>query len=152
MNTPKKETILAALYAFATQRPGLEFANYGDCKSYNSEMRGITKTLREFRQLYRQVELSGITAENLMDASRSAFSGRLQFVERGGKVAVDYTTGQYFCTEFRKAACAVLAAALWDYKRSFCMPADLGKLSPGDWLRKSFRREFGRSIQSRWFD
>ena len=22
----------------------------------------------------------------------------------------------------------------------------------GDWLRSSFRREFGRGIQSRWFD
>lgn len=121
--TASKDTILAALYAFASQRPGLDFANYGDCRTYNAEARAIRKTLSEFRQLFRQVQLSdSITAENLIEAARSAFSGRLSFIQRGDSVAVDYCTGQYWPTEYRNAACAVLASALWHYKREHCMP------------------------------
>ena len=80
---------------------------------------------------------------------------------------LDYCTGQYWPTEYRRAACAVLASALWDRKRED-MPAPQGKLTrkhgpfttehdniegvtPGDWLRASFRLEFGRSIADRWF-
>lgn len=33
-----------------------------------------------------------------------------------------------------------------------CMPAELGAESPGGYLRKSFRREFGRGMQARYFD
>jgi hypothetical protein len=35
---------------------------------------------------------------------------------------LDYCTGQYFPTEYRRAACAVLASALWSAKRDN-MPA-----------------------------
>ena len=83
-------------------------------------------------------------------------------------VHLSYCTGQYFPTEYRRAVAAICAAALWDYIREQCMPAprrigdDHGRdvylwqgaeyLSGGDWLRRYFRREFGRSIASRWFD
>lgn len=171
--TPSKETILAALSAFARQRPGLDFSNYGDCKSYNAEMRSITKTLADFHILRRSVELSdGITAEMLMEASRRAFSGRLSFTVRdNGAVAVDYCAGQYWPTEYRNAACSVLASALWNHRRA-SMPAPTYKqygsaenlpmrteegygpkhISAGEWIRRSFRREFGRGIASRWFN
>lgn len=85
-------------------------------------------------------------------------------------VCINYVTGQYFPTEYRKAACAVLAAALWAHVRENCMPlpdyAQHGsaddrpmqtvaiygpkKQSAGDWLRAYFRREFGRGIANRW--
>jgi hypothetical protein len=162
----RKEAIIAALDAFVRQRPGLEFGNYGDVSAYRSEMRSITKDLHHYRALRRQVELSGITAEQLLAAFR-AYSGRLSITETAdGKVKLDYCTGQYFPTEYRRAACAVMAAALWDYKRSECMPPAIahgeggslfmwqGKtpLSAGSWLRKSFKREFGASIANRWFN
>jgi hypothetical protein len=35
---------------------------------------------------------------------------------------LDYTTGQYWPTEYRRAAAAVLASALWSYWRD-CVPA-----------------------------
>ncbi len=38
------------------------------------------------------------------------------------KVTIEYTTGQYMPTEYRKAVCAVLASALWEYTRDKCMP------------------------------
>lgn len=148
MNT--KEKYIAALFKFVGQRPGLEFRNYGSAAAYRSEMRRITRQRHDFRRLAHEIELaSGISAENLVDAARSAFSGRLTFVEKGDKVGVDYCAGQYFPTEYRAAACAVLASALWDHYRSDIPPETENK---GDKLRAKFRRMFGASIASRWFD
>ena len=145
----KTETYLEALHKFAGQRPGLEFGNYGDLRSYRAECRAITRDLSDFRQLARFVELSGITGESLISASKCAFSGRLSFVEKDDKVAVDYCTGQYFPTEYRRAACAVLASALWDYYRADIPPETENR---GDKLREKFRRMFGARIQKRWFN
>lgn len=148
MNT--KETYLAALFKFVSQRPGLEFGNYGSAAAYRSEMRRITRQRHDFCQLARFVELaSGISAENIVSAARSAFNGRLTFIEKGDKVGVDYCAGQYFPTEYRAAACAVLASALWDYYRANIPPETENK---GDKLRAKFRHMFGNSIASRWFD
>ena len=169
--TLTRDKIIDALDAFVRQRPGLEYANYGDVSAYRSEMRSITKDLHHYRALRSQVELSGITAEQLL-AAFSAYSGRLSITETSdGKVKLDYCTGQYFPTEYRRAACAVMAAALWDYKRSECMPKPfkvygtnddwyawkdgnkpVTPVSAGSWLRKSFKRDFGRTIANRWFN
>lgn len=199
---PTKEQIVTLLYAWIRQRPGLEFGNYGDVTAFRSESRSITRQYREARELLRAVELAGgLTAAQLMEAFPRAFSGRLTLAHRTSNAAatkcpscgakpgklhredctggdhrpvwmLDYCTGQYWPTEYRAAACAVLAAALWDYAREN-MPAPKGKvtrisgvgpfahesehdsidgLSPGDWLRKHFRREFGAHMQKRWFD
>jgi hypothetical protein len=145
----KKENIIAALHAFANQRPGLDFANYGEVSSYRQEYRRITRQLCDFRQLVRFVEMSGITGEEIEASAKSAFSSRLSLVERGDKVGVSYCTGQYWPTEYRAAACAVLANALWQYHRAD-IPKDAEK--PGDLLRAKFRRMFGANIQKRWFD
>ena len=134
----RKTAILDALDAFVRQRPGLEFGNYGDVTSYRSELRSITRDLHDYRELRKAVQWrDGITADALLEATH-AFSGRLQLKETAkepacgyinsgnlGVVAfdVDYCTGQYFPTEYRKAACAVLAQALWDYTRGHAMPA-----------------------------
>lgn len=85
------------------------------------------------------------------------------------RAVIDYCTGQYFPTEYRRAVCAVLASALWYYTREHCMPtvgtapcgsgkAEADKyfdgkkaVSAGDWLRAHFRNEFGRGIAARWF-
>lgn len=158
----ERETILNALDHWTRQRPGLEFCNYGDVPAYRSELRSITRDLHDFRVLARAVELSGITAEQLREGFR-AYSGRLTW--DGSKL--DYCTGQYWPTEYRKAACAVLAAALWDYHREHCMPAAIvqngeknyphcngsaNTISGGEWLRTNFRRLFGRGIAGRWFN
>lgn len=170
---PTKEQIIALLDAWIRQRPGLDYGNYGDPVAYRAEVRSIGKDLQHARTLLRQVELSGITADELAEAFKRAFSGRLSLIEHKGRPALDYCTGQYWPTEYRRAACAVLASALWAYKRDHCMPAPNGKIkrtsgfgpfahetehyningmSPGDWLRRSFAREYGRGIASRWFN
>ncbi len=88
------------------------------------------------------------------------------------KVRIEYDCGQYFVTEYRRAACAVLASALWEYTREHCMPPPMpgapgedryysgfvGReksptaMSAGDWLRAHFAQMFGRGIASRWFN
>jgi len=148
----KKQQIIGALYTFIGQRPGLEFGNYGDVPNYRAEVRAIGKDLTQARQLLRYVELrASITADDIIEASLRAYSGRLTITTTDdGKVSIDYCTGQYFPTEYRKAVCAVMSAVLWAWKRDQCMPAGIEK--PGDYLRASFKREYGRGMASRWFN
>ena len=163
---PTKETILELLHKFTRQRAGLDFANYGDVKAYRQEQRDITRDLHNFRELAGYVGRMSITAEQLIDGFR-AFSGRLT-LNQGKKPSLEYCTGQYVPTEYRKAACAVLASAVWDYWRSSCMPKAKGKvsrggfefdaypwkgrlISGGDWLRSNARAEFSRSVANGYF-
>ena len=148
----KKQQIIAAMYAFIGQRPGLEYGNYGEPVSYRAEQRAITKDRHQARQLIRDVELrDSISADDILAAAKGAYSGRLTIVTRDdGKVSVDYCVGQYFPTEYRRAVCAVMASVLWNWKRTQCMPAGIEK--PGDYLRAGFQREYGRGLASRWFN
>ena len=186
----KKQQIIAAMYAFIGQRPGLEFGNYGEPVSYRAEVRAIGRDLTQARQLIRDVELrDSISADDIIKASRHAYSGRLTIATRDdGAIAIDYCTGQYFPTEYRRAVCAVMSAVLWAWKRDQCMPAPEYRLgdgvtfktesdarayaekmhteqgcvlgieekysgkSGGQYLRDSFKREYGRGMASRWFD
>lgn len=150
-----KAAMCNALRAFISQRSGIDFRNYqtGDWKASREAFMGdykpILKRGRQARELLKAVELrDSITAEMLLEASR-AFSGRLQFKEReDGKVGIEYTTGQYFPTEYRSAACAVLSQCLWDYWRNgkgFC------GTEGADDIRKTARRELGLGIARDWF-
>lgn len=145
-----KEQLLEALAKFINQRSGIEFGNYqsGDWKSsreaFMGDYRPILRHGRHARTLLRAVRVrDSLTAEHLIEATR-AYSGRLQFKENESGVYVEYTTGQYFPTEYRNAACAVLASALWDY----WMP----DYKTGDEIRRVARAEFGRAIASTWFN
>ena len=257
---PLKSSILAALRRFARQRPGLDYANYGDPVAYRAEMRGITKDLKEAQFLLRRIELfPSITGRDLMDIARHS-AGRLKIetVRRwecgcghryatpvkfsetpnlsgevtawcpkcGAKplhgtpheIRIDYCTNQYFSVEYRPAVARFCASVLWDWVRDNAMPgpvyavewknergewvetaktyenrimAEMAEkvtrqqlqreaqtafatppprygetmiveryraaglshaISGGDWLRRYFRREFGRGIASRWFN
>lgn len=153
-----RQAIIDALYQFINQRPGLEPRNYishwqdsNGRRAYRSESRSITRDLHVARTLLRQIELREISfpAEKIIDAARHSFSGRLSIkVDDSGAVSIDYCTGQYFPTEYRKAVCALCAALLWDAKRDD-IPATIE--NKGDYLRRSFAREFGRGVAGAWF-
>lgn len=162
-----KSKLIETLHRWIAQRPGLEFANYGDVSSYRSEMRSITKDRHQAEALLSYVAgRDSITAEAIIEASKNAFSGRLTIKPQGEAFEIDYCTGQYWPTEYRKAVCAVLASAVWKYLRDNMPPADGvmmidigGKpleveshrgMTPGDYLRKAARLELGRPIASRW--
>lgn len=145
MQTPR-ENILQALGFFVKSRPGLEFGNYGDVSAYRSELRSITKDRNHAEELLASVAWrESITAENLIDAARHAFSGRLSITltPTGGAV-IEYCAGQYYPTEYRRAVCAVLSSVLWDYWRA-------NGAKTGDDIRKAARRELSRGVATRWF-
>lgn len=159
---PTKQAIVSALRAFIQQRSGIDWSNYGGSReAFMSDYRAVLKHGRHARQLLREVELrESIPAQTLMEA---AGSGRLQFITRAdGSVACDYCAGQYFPTEYRAAACRLLADVLWTYWRSFMPPPDAKKgsdghdryegLRAGDWLRRKARLELGRGIAQAWFN
>lgn len=146
-----KDSIIKALRAFIAQRSGIDFLNYQSGnwqesrKCFMGDYRPILRAGRDARVLLAAVSgRDGITAQNILDATR-AYCGRLQIMERDGIVQTEYTTGQYFPTEYRNAACAVLATALWDYARA-------QGYETGNDIRKWARNEFGRGIANRWFN
>lgn len=178
----ERDQILQALSAFIARRPGLQPGNYisswndtAGRKAYRAESRQITRDRHDAEHLLREVSLSGMPLETLREAFR-AYSGRLKLFENAqGGVALDYHAGQYFPTEYRRAVCAVLAQALWDYHREDyaasarrCAKHRIrdGELhvggviykdcdaceSAGDAIRRNFRRRFGARFARRWFD
>jgi len=152
-----KTAIIASLDAWIRQRPGLEFGNYGDWTAYRSEMRSIGKDLQHARAMLRYVEWhDSITAEMILKAADNG--GRLSIVVRDdGTVAIDYCTGQYWCTEYRPAVCRLLSSVIWHWMRETA-PVDAGPIDKfsnlqnvGPWIRKQASRELGTSIARRWF-
>ena len=132
-----KDQICAMIRAHINQRTGMDWRDYGDRASYMSDYRRVLRDGKESRALLAFVEgCDGILAQDLHGACKRAFSGRLSITDKG----VDYCTGQYFPTEYRSAACAVLAAAIWRYwAKDGNNPRKLAKLC------------FGRGLASRWF-
>lgn len=152
----KKELVINALHKWLRQRPGLEFGNYGDVSAYRSEMRSITKDLQQAQAMLRTIAWrDSITADHIIAAAKHAYSGRLSIELRDdGKVRIDYCTGQYWPTEYRRAVCAVLSSVLWDYWRDNAPKPtdDNDTASVGDYLRLTAKRELGRGIARRWFN
>lgn len=141
MNTTQKSDLINSLNTFISMRSGIDGRNYGSRESFLGDYRQILKHGRHARELLSFVSRRDISADDLVAASKSAYSGRLSFDEIG----VHYTAGQYFPTEYRAAACSVLARAVWEYYRTGC------NYSSPEQIRKAARREFGRAIASTWF-
>lgn len=143
----ERDCILQALSAWVRQRPGLDFRDYGDVPAFRAERKRIVRQLRDAEDLLRAVRKRGISAGDLKGAFERAFSGRLTWTPATRKL--DYCTGQYWPTEFRAAACAVLAAALWNYFRA-CVPEHVE--NKGNAIREMARAQLGGPIAKRWFD
>lgn len=138
--------ILHALAAFAESRPGLNPRDYirdwsdtAGRKAYAADSRSITKDLHHARALLTAVRLSGITEAQLIEAFRGK---RLSW----DGARLDYCTGQYYPTEYRRAVCAVLASALWAYFREDCNCATREK------IQAAARRALPRAVARRWFN
>ena len=139
-----KQTIIDALNAWVSQRPGLDYGNYGDLSAYRSEMRSIGKDLQHARALIDYVAWhDSITAEMILKAADNG--GRLSIVVDGESVRIDYCTGQYWPTEYRPAVCRLISSVIWHWMR-----ANDPRRS-GEMIRKTASRELGTSIARRWF-
>lgn len=152
MAQTEHDRITAGLFDFISQRPGLDPRNYishwaddAGRKAYRSESRQITRDLQDARTLLREVSGRAFTPDQWADAFR-AYSGRLSW----DGTRLDYCTGQYWPTEYRRAVCAVVASLLWDDYREAI--GGMALSNPGDAIRTHFRQRFGRGIGRRWFD
>ena len=139
-----KSDIIDALSTFIAQRPGLDFANYGDVSAYRSELRSIVKDLHHARELLQAVaHRDSITADDIIAAAQG---GRLTIEPTARGFRIDYTTGQYFPTEYRRAVASLLSTLLWNYWRD-----DMAEPT-GDKIRATARRNLSRSVARRWFN
>ena len=133
--------ITSALRAFIHQRPGFEPGNYaGAPAAYRADYRKCLRDRDDALAMLAYVERAS-DSENMERHLRDALSsGRLMLLEDG---TLDYTTGQYWPTEYRNAAARVLARALWHYLA--------GNSSDAGGVRRQARMLYGRRIASRWF-
>lgn len=120
--------VFEALEAWINQRPGLDPRDYGietegGRAAYRSEVRQIGKD--RTRALKALDESRGL--EPRPDLLADAFSGRLEWIPANTPVPhmgvtaqgkLNYTTGQYWPTEYRKAAAAVLESYISAWRQA----------------------------------
>lgn len=166
---PAANPAIGKLVEFAAQNPGLEFGNYGNWPAYNQERASITRDWKRFIVALRAASAAGVTDQDVIEAAPRAFSGRLEWISKdylrqkhGMNTDYtprwDYTTGQYFPTEYRKAAATVLEYATREHLRSLPpkhgQPRTIAELKAlneangGGWFGKGEMSFFGTRIES----
>ena len=134
MNTPE---LKALLRAFVAQRPGFDYRNYGTVSAYRADQK------RAMRDKADALALISAFPDNadprfLVDALSSG--NRLSL--EGGQL--EYTAGQYYCTEYRAAVCRVVSDALL----ALSWAQSQERLAE---TRKRMARIVGRGCANRWF-
>lgn len=158
----QKNPAIAALTAFAAQNAGLEFGNYGDVRAYREEQRNISEDWRRFKDAVAVAVAEGVTDAHVIAEAPHAFSGRLEWQTPANGVAHDshwnYCTGQYWPTEYRKAAATLMEYATRKAKQE--RPPTVAKVESIAglkalnaqngmcWFEKSTMRFFGTRIES----
>ena len=140
-NRKTPQEIASMFYAFAHQRPGLNFADYGDVKIYRRESTEITKDLHDFRELF-----------SLASLCVSDFAEKLtkELKETSGRLTLDgdrlqYIAGQYFPTEYRPAACRVLVNLMWkNHVNNY-------RTETGKQIRAYFKKRLSRRVYKNYF-
>ena len=149
MNTITVKTI-EKFVSFANQRPGLEYANYGEPTSYRQEGREITKDLHDFRELltlaYRRIE----NLDNAIEMYLKNSSNRLTLNAKG---ELEYCTGQYFPTEYRPAANRVLSNLIWaSYRDEIEHNTPNNVYKNGNEIRAAIKRQVSRRVMKNYFN
>ena len=177
-----EQSAIAQLAAFAAQNSGIEPRNYYDPfdirngrreayfqgrRAFAQEVRSITADWKRFRHALIQAAIDGVTDADVIREAPHAYSGRLEWVSvdylrRKHGLNTDYTpgwnycTGQYFPTEYRKAAACLLetAARLRRADRPAEMRSpvsiqdlkELNRKNGGCWFDQDSMRFFGTRI------
>lgn len=109
VNTDTLPNGLRMLAAYAAKNPGLDFRDYGDVTAYRGDSRMITDQLHDVRTALRFACAVNVQDDHLIDVSRGE---RLTIECTGnGALSLDYTTGQYWPTEYRGAVARLLERA-----------------------------------------
>lgn len=135
-------TLSVALEHFVRQRPGFEPGNYvrdWQDKAGRAALRADMRTAQRDRAaalaMLAYCNGAGI-AVTLPDRGRLSWDGS----------RLDYTTGQYWCVEYRAAACRALADCIWSHWR------DAHGGMSADGMRKYARELFGAYAARRYFN
>lgn len=111
--------VLSKLTEFVNQRPGFDFANYGDAYYYRQDYNYCLKQKRMYESIlaacYKVMCREEIENRILQKYSKDVSGGRLVWDTQNQQW--EYTTGQYFPTEYRGAAARILWDILWGYLR-----------------------------------
>jgi hypothetical protein len=75
------------------------------------DSRRCTSQYQDVKAALRECYLMDVTDQHIIEAAPQAFSGRLEVIQDGDSVRLDYTAGQYQPTEYRAATAAVLFRA-----------------------------------------
>lgn len=146
-------TTTQKLIAFVNQRPGLDFANYGDIKAYRSESRSITKDKAHFFELLALAQSRIPDFDAKLTKALTESNGRLTMNDKG---ELQYCAGQYFPTEYRPAACGIIKGLIWDDYRDEVWPS--GELKgkriyeTGHEIRKAIKRQLSRGAAGTYFN
>jgi len=140
-------TVLHALVDFASKRPSLDFANYGDVSLYRTESRSITKDLHAVRALA-AVARYACTDDEIIDAARGTRVEITPFSDDSGAGwRIIYTTGQYYPVEYRAGVARVLASAIWNaFAREIGDRPDVCTQ-----IRQRLRNELPRAVYRQFF-
>lgn len=139
-------TTTQKLIQFVNQRPGLDFANYGDRKTYQSEVREITKDRNDFFELLAWAQSRIADFDKKLTTELKNSSGRLTL--KGD--SLEYVPGQYWPTEYRPAAARVVANLLWADLRD---EKEKGQpvYTDGHAMRKAASRNLSRRVTKNYF-
>jgi hypothetical protein len=146
------ETLVREFRTFILKRPGFESGNYvGAPQAYRADYRTCLRDRDDALLLLSYVARAS-DPERMRDCIVSEMrSGRLEWNHLAQEF--EYTAGQYYAVEYRRAACRLLAYIVWMYWRT---NGDGSTISPEAFDRASVIRtarfEFGKRIASRWFD
>ena len=132
MKTPE---IKALLRAFVMQRPGLDYRNYGTVSAYRADQRRAMRDKADALAL-----INAFPDEAARGFLEKHLDGRLRLDGEH----LEYTAGQYYCTEYRAAVCRAVSDAL----RSLSWAQSQERLAE---TRKRMARIVGRGCANRWF-
>lgn len=134
-------TTIEKLTKFVNQRPGLEFANYGDVSIYRSESAEITRDRNDYFELLSFAHMIVPNLEQKITDYLTNTSGRLLLNKDGN---LEYCTGQYFPTEYRPAANNVLRSVIWSELAN--------TYETGNDIRKAAKRNLSRRVIRNYFN
>ena len=132
MNT---QEIKSALRAFVAQRPGFDYRNYNTASAYRADQREAAQQKADALAL-----INAFPDEAARGFLEKHLDGRLRL--DGGQL--EYTAGQYYCTEYRAAVCRAVSDAL----RALSWAQSQERLAE---TRKRMARIVGRGCANRWF-
>lgn len=138
------------LTAFVNERPGLDRADYSDSKSYNSESREITQDRNDYFELLSIAVWAVPDFEARLTARLLNTGDRLHFDKTGTRLV--YDAGQYHPTEYRPAACRVLASLIWEGLREEKDAKGQPVYKNGHEIRKAAKRNLSRRTANNYFN